>query len=61
MKKTTAAMELTSNMSIVIWRPLSEKLLMYIRVALFRASASAPASDILPCLVNEDFRAPVPA
>lgn len=34
---------------------------MYIRVALFLASANAPAIDILPDLVNEDFKAPVPA
>lgn len=46
---------------MLVWRALSAKLLMYIRVALFRASASAPASDILPCLVNDDFKAPVPA
>ena len=53
--------ELTSNISIVFCLPLSAKLLMYIRVALLRASASAPAIDIFPCRVNEDFRAPVPA
>ena len=34
---------------------------MYMRVALLRASAIAPAKDIFPCLVNEDFKAPVPA
>ena len=46
---------------MVFWRPLSAKLLIYNRVALFRASAIAPANDILPCLVKDDFRAPVPA
>ena len=46
---------------MVFCRPLSAKLLMYIRSALFRASASAPARDIFPLLVNEDLRAPVPA
>ena len=46
---------------MVFCLPLSAKLLIYILVALLRASAIAPAKDILPCLVNDDFRAPVPA
>jgi len=44
-----------------VCRPLSAKLFIYMRVALFRASAKAPAKDILPCLVKDDFKAPVPA
>lgn len=52
---------LTKSISMVFWRPLSAKLLMYIRCALFRASAIAPASDIFPDLVKEDLSAPVPA
>lgn len=52
---------LTNSMSMVFCRPLSAKLLIYILVALFRASAKAPASDIFPWRVKEDFKAPVPA
>ena len=46
---------------MVVCRPLSAKLLMYILVADFLASASAPDNDIFPCLVKDDLRAPVPA
>ena len=52
---------LANSMSIVFCLPLSVKLLIYILVALLRASAMAPANDIFPCRVKEDFRAPVPA
>ena len=51
----------TNSMSIVFCLPLSAKLFMYILVALLRASARAPANDIFPCRVKEDFKAPVPA
>lgn len=54
-------MDLTRSISIVFCLPLSAKLFMYMRVALLRASAIAPTKDIFPCLVNEDFKAPVPA
>lgn len=57
----TFFVHLTRSISIVFCLPLSAKLLMYIRVALLRASAIAPAKDIFPYLVNEDFKAPVPA
>ena len=51
----------TNSMSIVFCLPLSAKLFIYILVALLRASARAPAKDIFPCRVKEDFKAPVPA
>ncbi len=41
---------------MVFCLPLSAKLLMYSLVADFRASAIAPAKDIFPCRVNDDFR-----
>lgn len=40
---------------------LSTKLFMYIRVALFLASAIAPEKLIFPVLVKLDLSAPVPA
>jgi hypothetical protein len=52
--------EITNNVSIVVCRFLSAKLFMYILVALLRASANVPAKEALPCLVNDDFSAPVP-